>query len=108
MTDNYIIFLKNITENSYKNIEDTFNERLLENLDFTEKYKSDETTYNKIEHIFKNMTSWKKTSNLKCWSCDFTFNSVPVFIPISIRLIRDEPEEWNIPVLGNFCCFSCV
>ena len=102
----FIIFLKGIVPEDYKNIEDKFNERLMENVSETDPYTMDKVRYNTISPIFTSVNSWKKTTNLHCWTCDFTFTTVPIFIPLNIKSVNNT--EWNISVYGNFCSFSCA
>jgi hypothetical protein len=103
--NSFIIFLKGILIDDYKNIEDEFNERLLENITQNDLYKNEHIQYDIIPPIFESMEKWPKTTNIRCWTCDFTFVSIPIFIPLSIKQIDDI---WIIGVLGNFCSFTCA
>ena len=101
-----IVFLKDIKIGDYRDIEDEFNDRLLQGISTNDIYKVDTSIkYDIILPIFKSIETWPKVTNIRCWTCDFTFTSIPIFIPISIR--RGD-DEWNISVLGNFCTFNCA
>lgn len=102
----FIIFLKNVIPEDYKNIEDEFNERLLENVSTTDPYTTDKVRYDIISPTFTSISTWKKHTNLHCWTCNFTFSTVPIFVPISIKQV--DNTEWSISVFGNFCSFSCA
>ena len=102
----FIIFLKGISLDDYKNIEDEFNERLLENVSQVDPYHTDKVCYDNIEPIFTSIKKWKPRCNLHCWNCNFTFSTTPVFIPLSIR--TSDKDDWNISVHGNFCSFPCA
>lgn len=102
----FIIFLKGITLETYKNIEDEFNDKLLENIPHTDSYVADKIIYDNIDPIFTSMDNWKRGSNIHCWTCDFTFSTISVFIPLNIKYADDE--KWNISVYGNFCSFPCA
>lgn len=62
-------------------------------------------SYNKIPKVFTVLDKWPLETNLKCWSCCFTFNDRPIFIPIYIRDVNDSIE---IGVYGNMCSFNCA
>ena len=100
-----IIFLKGVSIDDYKNIEDEFNERLLENISTIDPYKTDLIKYSSIPPIFNSIDTWAKCTNLHCWNCDFTFNNFPIFIPTTIRRCENK---WVIQTYGNFCSFSCA
>ena len=99
-----IIFLKGVTNEQYNNIEKVFDDRLLEDIDQQETYNT-RVLYDSITPIFTSLNTWKKQNNIRCWTCDFTFNTIPIFIPISLK---EDNSQWNISVLGNFCSFNCA
>jgi hypothetical protein len=49
---------------------------------------------------FASTESWN-SSNLKCWWCDCTFDTKPVFIPSYL-------EANCAGTMGNFCSFNCA
>ena len=101
-----IVFLKNIKIDDYRDIEDEFNDRLLQDITNTESYKTESSSkYDIISPIFESIEKWPKTNNIRCWTCDFTFTSIPVFVPLSIK---QNESKWCISVLGNFCTFNCA
>ena len=101
-----IVFLKDIKIDDYRDIEDEFNDRLLQDLTINESYKVETAIkYDLIPPIFESIEKWPKANNIRCWSCDFTFTSIPVFIPLAMK---QNEDIWNISVLGNFCSFNCA
>lgn len=99
----FIIFLKGVNPQEYMAIEDEFDAKILENIQQTIPTIESTNTYmyNKIHDVFTTCETWPKKTNLKCWHCDFTFESTPVFIPSYI-----SNSQWG--VLGNFCSFNCA
>lgn len=49
---------------------------------------------------------WVTSSVARCWNCTYTFDAVPCFIPINIRI--DERGHLHALVHGNFCSFPCA
>lgn len=69
------------------------------------------TTLNKnyilLPTHFYSLNKWIKYTNLHCWYCDCTFNSIPVFIPKSIDF-ANKKNEYCIRTYGCFCSFNCA
>ena len=97
----YIIHLHGIKRDDYINVEDVFDERLRECAELTIPEDTLDIVYKTIPHTFTNMDNWITDTNIKCWHCDFTFMSRPVFIPTHMQ------DDFMI-VHGNFCSFSCA
>jgi len=100
-----IILLKGVNCKDYKEVEDQFDQQLLESGLFTET-TSTENNYETIPSIFTSIADWPTTSNLHCWTCECTFTSRPVFIPKHIKNISNG--DWDIATHGMFCSFSCA
>jgi hypothetical protein len=128
-----ILYLKGITMEDYKSIEDIFEQHLQESVD--SKPELDSIVFNKIPKTFTSINTWPKKTNLKCWTCDFTFDTVPKFVPVYIKertnntnnsscqycysnqivdptcadckVLKALPDI-EIGVLGNMCSFGCV
>ena len=100
-----IIFLKGIKIDDYRNIEDQFNDMLLQDVLISDYKVETNVKYDTIYPIFESMELWPKSNNIRCWNCDFTFTSIPIFVPMSIK---PNGDIWNISVLGNFCSFNCT
>lgn len=89
------------------------------------------TNYEKLPPIFNSIETWKKKTNLLCWSCTLSFNTIPVFIPKVIEPMstKDQTEfekysntvsktnsksnsktnqKFSISVYGVFCTFGCA
>lgn len=101
-----ILYLTGITMDDYKSIEDIFEEYLHESIE--KKPDITNIVYNTIPKVFTGIQNWIKKTNLKCWNCDFTFESVPKFVPIYIKENYTEISDIEIGVHGNFCSFACV
>jgi hypothetical protein len=61
--------------------------------------------YDKIPKVFTSLGAWPRRTNLKCWACDFNFESRPLFVPLDIK---DSGGSVEIPVHGNMCSFPCA
>lgn len=102
-----IIFLKGITTDDFKDVEEQFEEQLLEQ-QFSDSFDVNTFTenYDTIPLKFTGINTWVKSTNLKCWNCDFTFNTTPVFIPLHIKKLTKDTLETDVH--GNFCSFACA
>lgn len=99
---NYIICLKGIDPNEYADIEDIFEQQIKESAELTKDIDPVvQIEFDQIPPQFTSIDSYPITTNLKCWHCDFTFMSRPVFIPTYIT-------KTGMGTLGNFCSFSCA
>ena len=104
----YIIYLRGVKPQNYIDVEDVFDAQLIEEslTNNTIADTNQETAkYKSIPTVFKGLDSWCNSTNLKCWYCDFTFETIPVFIP---TYIIDNDKNILCGVLGNFCSFSCA
>lgn len=97
-----VLFLRGCFLSDCKSIEDKFDEKLLNEGSYGNTYEIKNTTYDKIPKTFTSLESWKKSTNLKCWYCDCTFESVPLFIPKNVE------KDGSMGVLGNFCSWNCA
>lgn len=61
--------------------------------------------YNSIPTKFITLDDWPNTTNLKCWICDTTFNTMPKFIPVASEMI-DGAEVHEVH--GNYCSWNCA
>ena len=98
----YILHLSDITLADYRPAEEILGERLLEE---AESASAPTLTYDKIPQFFTTVEEWSESTNLRCWTCDFTFDGPPRFIPTSIK---ETDAGYLIGVLGNMCCFACA
>jgi hypothetical protein len=73
--------------------------------------------YEKMPSTFNNIDTWKKKTNIKCWCCTLSFDTVPIFIPKVIEPItlknkvereKITKQQFSISVYGNFCSFGCA
>ena len=105
MDETCVVFLKGVSIEDYKEVEDQFDERLMQN-EYHAYDSSSFEIYDTIPSTFEGLDKWPESTNLKCWNCDFTFASRPVFIPINISEYKEGEMMTN--VYGNFCTFSCA
>lgn len=104
--DSYILILKGVFLKDCTNVEDFFENELMENIINNENLSDNNTIlYNKIPNIFISKYKWIKETNLLCWYCDLSFNTIPIFIPENIS--NNENGKY-IEVFGNFCTFGCA
>lgn len=98
----YIICLDGIKKDNAFTIEELFDKTITENAELT--YHEPlvaSPEYKPLPNVFKSYEKWPKYTNLKCWHCEFTFNTVPCFIPKYM-------SKTSIGVYGNFCSFNCA
>ena len=93
-----IIFLKGVNSEDYKEVEDQFDQLLLESGLGAEATVEPENNYDILPSTFTNLNTWPCTTNLHCWTCECTFTSRPVFIPRYIKHISDG--SWTMSTYG--------
>jgi hypothetical protein len=101
-----ILHLCGISLSDYVPIEDVFDEKLMETVD-KPLNKGDELPHNSIPPVFTSVDKWPLSTNLRCWSCSFTFDGPPRFVPTHYRPARTT-GKFDIGVEGNFCCWNCA
>lgn len=99
--EQFILFLKGVSLKDFVDIDELFEEKLNETTH--DKYKK--IIYDKIPKVFKTVSTWIATTNVKCWHCELSFTNSPVFIP---NEIYNTPEGKEMSVHGNFCSFGCA
>lgn len=97
------IFVMGVFPESCHSIEDEFENRFTYEDEIVPK-----TIYDKIPEIFTCVEEWPKTTNISCWSCTLTFNTIPWFIPLSIEPNPAFPHKHIIPPKGCFCSPNCA
>jgi hypothetical protein len=103
-----ILFLRGCFVSACNNIEDLFDERLVESCSNTKIYDTHDNKYNNIPRVFTSLDSWIKKTNVKCWSCTLTFDTIPLFVPTAISdPIAPTKTFCDMDVLGNFCSWAC-
>ncbi len=67
-----------------------------------------EQVYKKIPTIFETLEDWPDKTNLLCWHCSLSFDSVPIFIPRVIEPVisKNKFRKYSIVVFGVFCSFG--
>lgn len=103
-----VLFLKGCFIGDCQSIEEIFNEQILKSIDPVIDYE-ETIIYDKVPEKFQDIETWVKSTNLKCWNCDFTFNNTPIFIPNGIYPSEKPNKKFSyIDVVGNFCSFNCA
>ena len=117
-----ILFIKDVFKKDCLS-DDIFDKKILDNIntnmkenvvDDNNKSKLDwhYVNYTKLSHIFESIETWNKKSNLLCWNCTLSFDSIPVFIPDVIEPATVKNKAYNtkysISVYGVFCSFGCA
>lgn len=87
-----------LTDVFYK---DMFEELHNKNIKLQEK-TSEKNIIHKLPDKFYDKSKWCKTTKLKCLYDGFTFNEVPIFIPIIINI------DDSMTTYGCFCSFPCA
>ena len=106
MKQDCIILLKGVNKNAYREVEDQFDQLLLEGSIHNDTPMMLENVYDTIPKNFTTLDNWPKSTNLHCWTCECTFTNRPIFIPLHIKSISDG--SWDISTNGVFCTFSCA
>lgn len=111
-----------VSVDNIRSAEDVMEERLAELSEelpsFAEEKKGpSEETYDRLpdEYVEALSDSWPKSCNLRCWSCGFTFQGPPCFIPVSMREVEaPDPDTGHVhPTvafrrMGVTCTFNCA
>ncbi|GFR88325.1 BA71V-B175L protein [Elysia marginata] len=100
-----ILHLGGVTLRDFVPIEDVFDEKVLEVVELSGQ-AAKPPPFEKIPAVFSSVKEWPLFTNLRCWSCAFTFDTPPCFVPTSVRAKSDDRVE--IGVEGNFCTFNCA
>lgn len=103
-----ILFLPGLHFSNFTTLEDEFNKFLVDMIDESVDVAANVVLYDKIQDIYQKST-WSQTTNLKCWNCDCTFNTRPIFIPSHVWTDGDIVFA-NVDVEngGNFCHYNCA
>lgn len=121
-----ILFIRGVFKKDCTS-DDIFEKKILENSSNDVLISSDHAistpddmtfvNYEKIPSTFENIETWKKRTNVKCWCCTLSFDSVPIFIPkviepitIKNKVEREKitKQQFSISVYGTFCSFGCA
>jgi hypothetical protein len=100
-----IIFLKGVNKSDYKEVEDQFDQILLESTLQTETLPI-EPAFDVLPTVFTSLDNWPDHTNLHCWTCECTFTNKPIFIPLHIK--GSSNGMWDMNTHGVFCSFSCA
>ena len=100
-----ILHLSGISKEDYIAPEDIADKKFLKEENITiSKYIY--PNYDKIPYIFNSIDDWPCGTNLHCWSCGFTFDGKPIFVPTYIRENSHTGIEFGVK--GNMCTFNCA
>lgn len=100
-----ILHLNGVTMDDFVPIEEVFDEKVLENVESAPDAE-ESSPHDKIPEVFTGVKNWPTSTNLRCWSCVFSFDGHPCFIPTSVR--ESATKGIEIGVEGNFCTFNCA
>ncbi len=69
---------------------------------------SEKVTYQKLPSVFESLSTWPTKTNLLCWHCSLSFDTVPIFIPKVIEPIisKTKVHQYSMGVYGVFCTFG--
>ena len=105
-----ILFLRGCFLSDCKSIEDMFDARVMdEAMPEGKLYESKEIEYDTLAKKFTTLEAWASTTNLKCWTCDCNFYTIPIFVPNNIERAKDSTKLCgSMDVIGNFCSWNCA
>lgn len=95
-----ILFIKGVFIRDCVQIDDIFEQKIIEQLNI----ETPSVVYETIPSIYIH-GEWLKT-NIRCWNCDLNFDTQPVFIPKIIN--QQKKDQYAIGTYGCFCSFSCA
>jgi len=99
-----ILFIKNVYLKDCIKMDDLFEQKLIDentidpSITGYEKYKL-------LPLFFTSLETWPTTTNINCWYCSLTFDTIPIFIPTSIEM---SGSQLIFGREGCFCSFSCA
>lgn len=105
MSTDRLLFLSRVFPENCLDIETVLEDRLTEGL-CDDNLDIDHIIYDRIPNAFTNLNTWQLCTNLLCWYCDASFDTIPIFCPT--YKYEDPPGKTLMKVLGNFCTFSCA
>ena len=101
-----ILFLLGCFVDECHTVEDLFDERVLNASTTPDNILNVQLIdYDKIPKKFTGVEEWPKTTNLKCWLCDFNFYSIPIFIPLRMYYVG---KDIHMDTRGNYCSWNCA
>lgn len=99
-----ILFLSRVFPENCLDIELALEDKLTEGLS-DDNLDIDQVIYDRIPNVFTTLDTWLKCTNLLCWNCDASFDTVPLFCPT--YKYENTPGKPLMKPLGNFCTFPC-
>jgi len=100
-----ILFLRGCFLKDCVSIEDIFDARLIQ--EYTASVP--DVKHDKIPEVYVNLDTWPKKTNLLCWECSCSFQSIPLFIPRSVKQpVSDADISGDMNTIGNFCSWGCA
>lgn len=103
-----ILFLRGITPEDLKSDDSIFDTKFTECINGIEESKNVTAPkhFTSLPTKFTTWDRWPTSTNLKCWTCDRNFTTVPIFI-VDDYSINTENQRVITPV-GNFCSDNCA
>lgn len=97
-----VLFIKGVFVKDCVPIDDLFDERMME------RARDDPLevgTFVPLPTVFYGYDTWPDTTNIRCYYCDRTFETTPIFIP---RTVEPSPNSYIMSTEGCFCSFNCA
>ena len=96
-----VLFIKGVFIKDCVPIDDMFDARILERAKDEPVFVD---AFTPLPTIFHGFETWPKSTNIRCYYCDRTFETVPIFIPKTI----EYSIKYTIATEGCFCTFNCA
>lgn len=96
------------TINNEACIGDVINNIVTEVNEYTYDNTKNKIAYKKLPSVFESLHDWPEKTNLLCWHCSLSFDTVPIFIPKVIEPVisKTKKTKYSIGVYGVFCSFG--
>jgi hypothetical protein len=114
LTNKFTFFLKGVYLKDIRTVDEVLSNQIDDAMSVD--YDNIETyddNFEKIPKYFYDASSWKISTDIKCWHCSCNFSTRPYFIPMNILKLPIQTdkgivEKKVIEVYGNFCSLNCA
>jgi hypothetical protein len=94
-----VLFIKGVFQEDCTQIDDIFEEQLLQ-----EAFDTEKVIFDNIPIILSSLDEYPESSNIKCWHCDLTFDGRPVLLP---DIIEKHKDTYKLSIYAGCCSFAC-